>query len=162
MQERRRRAREYLQRNPPPQPAKEQLEKLTDEQLRRAGRNLGWFGGGGSSTDLYSSGFLADSSQSYDKWAQAYRMLGAMIDCDHVKQEGSHDNKNNNNQQSQTCSRWMLWAAVRFLFSLRGRVLPEETTMHESHSLFSVLILALDTFADVSRLLFAFWCKSVR
>jgi hypothetical protein len=119
MQERRRRAREHLERNPPPPPSAGQLHRLTDEQLRRAAgqqRDLGrWFGGGTYATDLYSTGFLADASQTYDKWAQAYRMLGAMIDCDHVKQEGSHDNNKNgnNNQQSQTCSRWMLWAAVR-------------------------------------------------
>lgn len=119
MQERRRRAREFLERNPPPPPSdRRQLEKMTDEQLRK----LGWFSGGGSSTDLYSSGFLADPSQTYDKWAQAYRMLGAMIDCDHAKDQGSHDNKNNKNGDdqggSQTCSRWMLWAAVRSRISL--------------------------------------------
>lgn len=119
MQERRRRAREFLERNPSPPPSdRRQLVKMTDEQVRK----LGWFGGGSTSTDLYSSGFLADPSQTYDKWAQAYRMLGVMIDCDHAKDEGSHDNnKNNNNDQggsSQTCSRWMLWAAVRVFFSL--------------------------------------------
>jgi hypothetical protein len=119
MQERRRRAREFLERNPPPPPSdRRQLEKLTDEQVRK----LGWFSGGSSSTDLYSSGFLADPSQTYDKWAQAYRMLGAMIDCDHAKDEGSHDKNNNKNGDyqggSQTCSRWMLWAAVRVLSCL--------------------------------------------
>jgi hypothetical protein len=122
MQERRRRAREFLARNPPPPPSdRRQLEKMTDEQVRK----LGWFSGGSSSTDLYSSGFLADPSQSYDKWAQAYRMLGAMIDCDNSKDEGSHDKNNNkdgDNQggSSQTCSRWMLWAAVRVLTKLGG------------------------------------------
>lgn len=113
MQERRDRAREFLKNNPPPPPARKQLEKVEEEELRR----LGWFGGGSSSTDLYSSGFLADPSGDYDKWAQAYRMLGGMIDCDHVKDEGSHDRNHNGNDNDngdkKACSRWMLWAAVR-------------------------------------------------
>lgn len=60
----------------------------------------------------------ADPSIEYDKWAQAYRMLGGYIDCDHSKSEGSHDSGDGNNggDNGGACSRWMLWAAVRFMF----------------------------------------------
>jgi len=87
-----------------------------DEQQRL--RGLNWWGGSATS-DAYSSSVLVDPSQYYDKWAQAYRMLGGFIDCDHSKSGDSHDNgeNNNNNQQQdgEACSRWMMWAAVRFV-----------------------------------------------
>jgi len=107
MRERRDKARRILAQSPPPPP--EQLERVDAQYLRR---HLNWFG----STDGTSNSLnnLADPSQSYDKWSQAYRMLGGMIDCDHDKDQGSnHGGKNNNNGQTKegACSRWMLWAA---------------------------------------------------
>lgn len=59
----------------------------------------------------HSANYLADPSGDYDKWAQAYRMLGGFIDCDHDK-EASHSNDRNNNNGQSGCARWMLWAAV--------------------------------------------------
>lgn len=48
-----------------------------------------------------------------DKWQQAYRFLGAYIDCSNSKEGGGHSHDNNNNEQdSGHCSRWMIWAAV--------------------------------------------------
>ena len=109
MRERRERARRILAQSPPPPP--EQLERVDAQYLRR---HLSWFSStdGGTSNSLNN---LADPSQSYDKWSQAYRMLGGMIDCDHDKDQGSnHGGKNGNNGQNKegACSRWMLWAAV--------------------------------------------------
>jgi hypothetical protein len=47
-------------------------------------------------------------------------MLGGFIDCDHGQDgSGSGDNNNNggNNNGDETCSRWMMWAAVSlFIF----------------------------------------------
>ncbi len=54
-----------------------------------------------------------DNSASYDKWAVAYRLIGAYIDCDSTSNSGNNNknqNKNNNNGNS-SCSRWVIWAA---------------------------------------------------
>uniref|UniRef100_A0A7S3LIE7 Uncharacterized protein n=1 Tax=Amphora coffeiformis TaxID=265554 RepID=A0A7S3LIE7_9STRA len=109
MRERRERARELLNKLPPPQ----QAEKMSSDDVER---HLGWFGGSSYvSGTAYSSQVLVDPSAEYDKWAQAYRMLGGYIDCDHPKEDdhhsGSGDNNNNNNGDSNACSRWMIWAA---------------------------------------------------
>jgi len=77
-------------------------------------RRMGW----GSSSSGEWADFLEDPSQDYDKWSQAYRMLGGYIDCDHDQSEGGHsgDNNQNDDGEGQTaCSRWMIWAAVRML-----------------------------------------------
>ena len=71
-------------------------------------RRLGFFGGSGSAGDSVSAGVLADPTEEYDKWAQAYRMLGGFIDCDHNKDGGSHDSGDG---REGACSRWMLWAS---------------------------------------------------
>ena len=50
-----------------------------------------------------------------DKWQQAYRFLGAYIDCHNTWGGGghSHDNNNNNENDGESgCSRWAMWAAV--------------------------------------------------
>jgi hypothetical protein len=92
-------------------------EKWKEIDARQKERGLGWFGDSGSSNNPYSSSTLADPGAYYDKWAQAYRMLGGFIDCDHSKSDNSHDNGNNNNNNNNgnggACSRWMMWAAVR-------------------------------------------------
>lgn len=96
------------------------LERLSEEEWKdidskQKQRGLNWFGDSGSGVSAYSNSILADPSVFYDKWAQAYRMLGGFIDCDHAKSANSHDNGNNNNNNNNNngaCSRWMLWAAV--------------------------------------------------
>lgn len=114
MKERRMRAQEVFEKLPQPSPG--QLERLTDEEvsnLRKRERDLNWFNSN-VDVDPYSASILADPSQEYDKWAQAYRMLGGFIDCDHKKTGKNHhsqDNKNQNND-NKACSRWMMWAAV--------------------------------------------------
>ena len=57
----------------------------------------------------YSNPSNFDNSQEIDKWAQAYRLLGSFIDCDHGNGEGggSHDN----NDGEGDCTRWTMWAA---------------------------------------------------
>ncbi|KAL7580764.1 hypothetical protein ACA910_001045 [Epithemia clementina (nom. ined.)] len=77
-----------------------------------AGRQLGWMSSS-SSGGAYSESYLADPSQEYDKWAQAYRFLGGYIDCDYDwdnDRHNSHDNQNNNNDGVSACSRWMIYA----------------------------------------------------
>lgn len=91
--------------------SKEEWDKAAQEDhpwVRRAGWNSN------SNYDPYSNAGLADPSQQYDKWQQAYRMLGGFIDCDHPKVSNNH--KSGDNQQNQDagtvgCSRWMMWAA---------------------------------------------------
>jgi hypothetical protein len=82
-------------------------------------RKLWWSANkNGDAISSQKKGEMADPSQYYDKWAQAYRMLGGYIDCDHYKSSnnkggGSHDNNNNGGSVAVACSRWMMWAAVR-------------------------------------------------
>lgn len=58
------------------------------------------------------AGDLVSEATYYDKWQQAYRLIGAYIDCSNSKEGGGHSHDNNNNEQdSGQCSRWMLWAA---------------------------------------------------
>ena len=60
------------------------------------------------------SSTLADPGAEYDEWQQAYRTLGAFVDCDHSwRASGSGDNNNDGVQ----CSRWMMWAAVSKMHS---------------------------------------------
>jgi hypothetical protein len=84
---------------------KEEVEKLDDQPFMR---RAAW---GSGSSGTYAE-FLEDPSQEYDKWQQAYRMLGGYIDCDHSQGEGSGSGDNNNGDDT-ACSRWMIWAAVR-------------------------------------------------
>jgi hypothetical protein len=106
------------------------LQRLTFDELvqwenaTQSQRGLAWFSGGSGwgGSEAFSSSVLADPSQYYDKWAQAYRMLGGFIDCDHSKSEDDHhsgDNKNNNKDKQKACSRWMMWAAVSFPYLSR-------------------------------------------
>jgi len=116
MRERREKAREWLKDRGVPPPDPENLQKLTEEELRKLekDRKLSWWSSGSSGS--YSASFLADPSQEYDKWAQAYRMLGGMIDCDHDKDSsGSHNSGDNDygyGDSGGACSRWMVWASV--------------------------------------------------
>jgi hypothetical protein len=110
-----------------PQPKTRDLERVTDEQLdlikeQHKQRGLGWFGDGSSSVSgvSISSQVLADPSTFFDKWAQAYRMLGGFIDCDYDKSENNNhhsgDQEQSNTQnEGAGCSRWMVWASVRFI-----------------------------------------------
>jgi hypothetical protein len=86
----------------------EELEKAAEEEhpwARRALRNK---------YDAYSFEGLADPSQYYDKWQQAYRMLGGYIDCDHKKDGNDHHSHDDGGGEanSYACSRWMIWASV--------------------------------------------------
>lgn len=118
MRDQRERARAFLKKIPQPDPSKlERVEPAEFEEITadRKSRGLNWLGG----DDVESSNPLADPSQYYDKWAQAYRMLGAFIDCDHPKQSNNnHRSRDGNNQKegnSNACARWMMWAAVRLI-----------------------------------------------
>ena len=121
------------------------IERVTPEEweiidTQQKKRGLSWFGDG-SSGNAYSNSLLADPGAYYDKWAQAYRMLGGFIDCDHAKSDNSHDNGNNNNGNNNNgnngaCSRWMMWAAVRFDIFLFSASLCSQNTWKLAHSQF--------------------------
>jgi len=75
------------------------LEKPDNQWLRRA---WGW----GSNSNTQDETVFADTSQYYDSWAQAYRMLGSFISCDiDETNEYNYDYGGNN------CIRWVMWAA---------------------------------------------------
>ena len=101
----------------------ENAEKVSIEELEAMGedhpviRNLAWGRGNGNNAIQY-----ADPGEDYDMWQQAYRMLGGFIDCDHYKEQGggSHDQEGGQNANKKGCSRWMMWAAVRFCFRPSG------------------------------------------
>ena len=110
--ERQERAEEIQMKNEVHKQRPRNLEKMPQEHIER---ELNWFGSGSNGqVSSVSESFLADPSEEYDKWAQAYRFLGAYIDCDHGWGEGgnSHDN-GGGNEGGGACSRWMIWAAVR-------------------------------------------------
>ena len=116
-QERQKKARDFAKKLPKvPQGKMERVSPEELEEIEQKQRGLNWWGSGSATSDAYSSSVLIDPSQYYDKWAQAYRMLGGFVDCDHAKSGDSHDDNNGNgngNGNGDACSRWMLWAAVR-------------------------------------------------
>jgi hypothetical protein len=96
----------------------EDIERQQQEMHANQKRKLSSWFSSSAATSPYSTSVLADPSEDYDKWAQGYRMLGGFIDCDHGSDEDEHsgDNNNDNNDENDgACSRWMIWAAVRFL-----------------------------------------------
>jgi len=95
------------------------VHRLTQEEMQSVQRKTSWFGNSGAYAYNAALTYVADPTQDYDKWAQAYRMLGAFIDCDHDKSEGSQDGGGNGGGGNGACSRWMMWAAVRS-FNLYG------------------------------------------
>ena len=131
------------------QPDLSQLEFVTKEELDSLDadehpwiRRAGWRNDWNSAYVLN----VADPSLSYDRWAQAYRMLGGFIDCDHQKSQrggGKNDNKNNNNNQEQGsgCSRWMMWAAVS---TIHHSEIRQNGTFQPSITILELLFTALD------------------
>lgn len=126
MAERRERAKEIIAKH---RPEPGQLHRMSPEEIRLVygnavkedpvleKQNHKWLRGLGNSGYYYGShvpNFLAPVDEYYDPWAQGYRMLGGYIDCDHSQENnrgGSHDNRNGGDQNENTCSRWMMWAA---------------------------------------------------
>jgi hypothetical protein len=120
--ERKAKAREVMKKMP--QPRQGDLERISAAEFdqmtqKHKERGLSWFGEGSSSSSIgsMSEEVLVDPSQYYDKWAQAYRMLGGYIDCDHDKSQNNNHHSNDNQQNEEeaeidACSRWMIWASV--------------------------------------------------
>lgn len=117
--QRRERAREKLA---TVKPDLSKMHRMTKEELVAAQeqdhpwvRRASW--GSNSDYEPYDFSGMADPSQEYDKWQQAYRMLGGFIDCDHDMDDDNHSGSGDNDAQGsdQACSRWMMWAAVSFL-----------------------------------------------
>jgi hypothetical protein len=113
MRERQERARDILSAMPPPKHA----QRVGEQELEAlsSSRKLSWFGSSSTNAEAYSSQVLADPTAEYDMWAQAYRMLGGYIDCDH-SQDGDNQNSGSGDGgggDGSACARWMIWAAVR-------------------------------------------------
>mmetsp|Transcript_33866 Transcript_33866/g.50225 ORF Transcript_33866/g.50225 Transcript_33866/m.50225 type:complete len:581 (-) Transcript_33866:420-2162(-) len=114
IQAQRERAQAKINSMPPPDISK--LEQLSPDKIKQLEneRKLGWLNGNSNSGEFTS---LADPSQYYDKWQQAYRMLGGYIDCDASKSDGSGDHRDlksgdwNYDYNEYGCARWMIWAA---------------------------------------------------
>lgn len=102
------------------QPEPGQLQRMTSEEIDTVygkaakedpsfeDENHKWM------RNLGNTNTLADPGDSYDEWAQGYRMLGAFIDCDNAKSEGSGDNGGGGGGGAYgggACSRWMMWAS---------------------------------------------------
>jgi hypothetical protein len=98
------------------QSLRDDLQQQDPELLQRPeGRWLWNLAGSGSSKKSN----IADPSAYWDKWAQAFRMLGVYLECANSKSQwmyygggGNGGNKNNNNGNDYGCKRWVLWAAV--------------------------------------------------
>mmetsp|Transcript_24647 Transcript_24647/g.68053 ORF Transcript_24647/g.68053 Transcript_24647/m.68053 type:complete len:607 (-) Transcript_24647:392-2212(-) len=84
----------------------EEVQKLTEDHPHEF-RKL-WGGSGRGNGNMLD---YADPGDDYDMWQQAYRMLGAFIDCDHQKSEGSGDQGGSGDGDNAACSRWMMWAS---------------------------------------------------
>ena len=117
------------------------MTKMTEEEILKISeedhpwvRRVWGGGSGGTYAD-----FMADPGADYDKWQQAYRMLGGYIDCDHQKSEDEHHGQeqdgdnNNDNGDNPACSRWMIWAAVRVVNVCDTRY-ARFPTCHDAHS----------------------------
>ena len=75
---------------------------------------------------------LASPGTTYEPWQQAYRTLGAFIDCDHSKSSYQNRHNFNYNVNSNGCSRWMMWASVRTCHPVCALVVANP---HENHGL---------------------------
>ena len=79
------------------------LSRPDNQWLRRT-----WGWGSDSDSDTTSGeNNYADSSQYWDAWAQAYRLLGSYISC-----EVDEYNEYNYDYGGNNCMRWVVWAAV--------------------------------------------------
>lgn len=94
-------------------PTQNTLNAMSREDVDRAFSNnrklwSGWNGNSGVSVNPYdvSTLGLADPGEEYDEWQQAYRTVGAFVDCDH-----DWDNSGSGDNGDRGCSRWMMWAA---------------------------------------------------
>jgi hypothetical protein len=70
-----------------------------------------WLRGGSKTSNI------ADPTLYWDKWAQAFRMLGIYLECQNSYSRWMYDrelkdNNNKNNNNNYGCKRWVLWAAV--------------------------------------------------
>jgi len=120
--ERRERAKDLI-RNHQPEPG--MIRRMEEGHMKEAYRNAiktdpnledennAWLRDLSSSSTRYTGevpDYMAPIDVYYDKWAQAYRLLGGFIDCDN-EADGSGDNSGDGGGDGDACSRWMMWAA---------------------------------------------------
>jgi len=89
--------------------SKNKLSAEEEQKMRKM-----WNYNSGSS-EVITPSFLADSGAYYDKWQQAYRILGVYIDCDHPQSSNTWDYDNNpyytENVNNAECARYYIWCA---------------------------------------------------
>ena len=61
--------------------------------------------------------FVDGTETYYDEYAQAWRLLGIYIDCDHCE-AGMSEAECLQDGQELVCQRYLIWAAVRILIAL--------------------------------------------
>jgi hypothetical protein len=94
------------------------LEKQDPELLQRPESRWLWTLGGGGGSGGSRKSNIADPSVYWDKWAQAFRMLGVYLECSNGASQwmygggGGNGKGNNKNGDNYGCKRWVLWAAV--------------------------------------------------
>jgi hypothetical protein len=66
-----------------------------------------------SSTGNTDDSVFADGTETYyDEYAQAWRLLGFYIDCNHCDEDGSNEASCVQKGEEPVCQRYLLWAAV--------------------------------------------------
>jgi hypothetical protein len=119
-QEQRERAREMIARMMKSQPPNvTQLVALTKEEMELYAttpqvNEQPWLQRALSSSGSGAAARLASPGTSYEPWQQAYRTLGAFIDCDHTKYSTNDRHNYGYTNNGNACARWMMWASVRF------------------------------------------------
>merc|ERR1719410_79958 len=92
-------------------------DTIDSSKVRENGRKTAWSwsASDGSSSSGMTPSFLADSGTTYDKWQQAYRLLGVYIDCDHPQSSNTWSYDNNpyytEDYNQAYCARYYVWCA---------------------------------------------------
>jgi len=91
--------------------SQQQGRKLNTEQSRKL--NEDQTTGGYDENNAYSVQPFIPGLGKYDEYAQAWRLLGFMIDCNEVTEDDDYaqDNGSNDGGTEEGCTRYLLWAA---------------------------------------------------
>ena len=130
MREQRERARQKIRdmMENPHEYSTDSTERMSEEELESLRRDMTkddpklekpenrWLRSRSGKVNPFESPVFYTAAGYHDKWAQAYRMLGLYIECSNPLDTWSYYNKNNNNNKSKGCKRWVIWAAVSKMF----------------------------------------------
>jgi len=90
----------------------EDVDQQQDDDAYTAS-STGTTTGAHDNSDPYSHQPFIEGLGDYDEMAQAWRMLGLMVDCQHkaVEDDDYHQSGSGDQGTDDGCSRWILWAA---------------------------------------------------